>query len=465
MARIIWLSLILVFSCFAHASKSFTYYSNATITQCYKTHDAACNGLSGTVQPTCEGAINVSRTCEGAFVDVHQSCPNFDFYGNVSYTNSVRRTSFPVIYEQYHSCPDGQYFVLNGCDASCSPVNPCDAKKDQEVNTQVQCGTYTCSAGGVLKTIAPGISACTNGPGVFIPISPPNSIIKDNCRADSGVVSDGNQFVDNNTDGKSSATAYCDATYKYNGQYAEAPDTDSANADGKVLPGVVAPGDGGCPDGYASGQLNGANVCVKNDSGGTGDNGSGDGSGSGSGDGSGSGSGTGDGSGSGDNGAGDCDPATMTCDETGGTGSGQGGNGTGSASDNCDAAPSCSDSDAIECQTMTQVWKSNCALMRSASQADKDKVDDSRETSDDIYADAKDDLQSSLTGIFGDFSSGMNKSNSAQCISDTSFTVFGRSITIPFNRICPFFQVLHALVLIFAYMFAARIVWDAFKTD
>lgn len=414
----------------------------------------------------------------------------YDSGGNYREPTPYSNTVYDYASALTKTCPEGQEIVLSGsdsctvtCDVPPPPTNPCEDKKDQEFDTQYQCGYFNCPSGGIIKQVAPGTSACTTGGGVFVPTGGGGTIYSGGCVATMVIGDESHQFVNADAAG-GSVPVYCNGTFKYTGAEAPdgAPDTEGTggSASGSALPGVSAPGDdGGCPSGTVKGEVQGATVCVADSGSGSGDGGTGTGSGDGGTGGTG-GTGSGDG-GTGGTGTGGTGDGTGTGEGgTGGTGTGGTGGGGGSSgpcdgstqtcsavsSDKCDTLPECS-GDPIQCELLLQVWKSNCALMAPASSTDRSKVDAAIDASKDILDGAQEDSSNMLDNLFAGFqaSAFTNAGSTAACVPDQSVNILGHSYVLPFSDLCPFFTLFRSLLLIFSYLFATRIIFSAFGGD
>lgn len=104
-------------------------------------------------------------------------------------------------------------------------------------------------------------------------------------------------------------------------------------------------------------------------------------------------------------------------------------------------------------------------MMAGKTDADKDAVDDYNDKTAQIKSQAQAGFNSTMNQNFSDFSSGMNTTSNTQCPTDKSVSVLGRSFVIPFSNICPALQVFHALIIIFAYLYAARIIFSAVNSS
>lgn len=138
------------------------------------------------------------------------------------------------------------------------------------------------------------------------------------------------------------------------------------------------------------------------------------------------------------------------------------GNTSGSSSSNCETAPECG-GDPLQCASLEQIWRSGCdqiKAMSEISQEDADKMASAASAAKTEGESHQAAVDSQAEGFFSDFETKANAvSNSAQCISDASFSVMGKSLVVPFSQACPFFKFLRLLVLFSAYMLSARILF------
>lgn len=137
-------------------------------------------------------------------------------------------------------------------------------------------------------------------------------------------------------------------------------------------------------------------------------------------------------------------------------------NTSGSASANCETAPECG-GDPLQCASLEQIWRSGCEqtkAMSEISQEDADKMASAAAAAKTEGETHQAAVDSQAEGFFSDFESKANSvSSSAECISDASFSVMGKSLVVPFSQACPFFKFLRLLVLFSAYMLSARILF------
>lgn len=138
------------------------------------------------------------------------------------------------------------------------------------------------------------------------------------------------------------------------------------------------------------------------------------------------------------------------------------GNTSGSSSSNCEVAPECG-GDPLQCASLEQIWRSGCdqiKAMSEISQEDADKMASAASAAKTEAESHQAAVDSQAEGFFSDFETKANAvSSSAECISDASFSVMGKSLIVPFSQACPFFKFLRLLVLFSAYMLSARILF------
>lgn len=101
--------------------------------------------------------------------------------------------------------------------------------------------------------------------------------------------------------------------------------------------------------------------------------------------------------------------------------------------------------------------------MQPPTEGDKSDLDAAVKQSGDLLDEAAQDGDDSISSILSSFQSDTNVNAGNACLDDKSFSVYGHSFDIPFSRICPAFQVFRALVILFAYYFAAGIIFRAFN--
>lgn len=153
------------------------------------------------------------------------------------------------------------------------------------------------------------------------------------------------------------------------------------------------------------------------------------------------------------NGSGDCIPtATQPCSNTGG-----------SSTTACDATPVCT-GDGIQCAQVIQTWKSVCEVNRSLTYLDpaaKEAADNQALQAENQVAahQAQVDLQGQ--SLLQGFQASLNQSTSAQCIQDEHLQVLSASVTLPYNHLCEILGLIRTLLLLSAYVYAARIIFGA----
>lgn len=341
------------------------------------------------------------------------------------------------------------------------PVSECESKAGDETTMQQQCGIASCSQGWVKdpnNKIGCGPASSPSKPqGSVVP--PAGSVSINGCQA---------VFAGRKPNGKipvraagttGSFSIYCEDTYMFTGAESGAvdsppppktpPQEDAQQSDGGAGTGGLTQG-AGAPAGSTGAGPNG------------------DGSGT---------SGelgvpctptaTNPCTGSGINctptvgkpctstalGSGDCIPTpSQPCDGAGG-----------STTTDCAASPVCT-GDGIQCAQVIQTWKSVCEVNRALTEykpEDKAAAEAQATAEEAKLTDKQTQINAAGSALLTQFQQSINQGTMTQCIPDQALNVLHHSINIPYNKLCDFFKLLRAMVLIASYFYAARIIFGA----
>lgn len=126
----------------------------------------------------------------------------------------------------------------------------------------------------------------------------------------------------------------------------------------------------------------------------------------------------------------------------------------------CTNAPAC-DGDPILCAVYNQQWKNNCDAFRAPNENEKAQVmgaisdtNSQIEASENEYKNAVESIISG-SGLLNN-----QVPTTTQCIADKQVTIInGLSVNVPFSVLCPYFSLLRSMLILVAYLFAARIVY------
>lgn len=126
----------------------------------------------------------------------------------------------------------------------------------------------------------------------------------------------------------------------------------------------------------------------------------------------------------------------------------------------CVTAPAC-DGDPIQCAIYNAQWRNNCEATRAPNENEKAAVrgaiDDTNAQMDAIENEYKQSVDSIISG------SGLLNNpvpTTSSCIPDKQIVIVnGLSVTVPYSLLCPYFSLLRSMLILVAYLFAARIVY------
>lgn len=126
----------------------------------------------------------------------------------------------------------------------------------------------------------------------------------------------------------------------------------------------------------------------------------------------------------------------------------------------CVTAPAC-DGDPIQCAIYNAQWRNNCEATRSPNEnekaAVKGAIDDTNAQMDGLEADYKNSVDAIISG------SGLLNNpvpTTSSCIPDKQIVIVnGLSVTVPYSLLCPYFSLMRSMLILVAYLFAARIVY------
>ena len=495
----VFISLFL-FSTIAHSetmggTNSYKYYKTRyeTPARCSTDHQSMCSSMPSVfnASSSCGAETKTCGQYMGTTLSTRQ-CTGQTPYGSYTYQDMFE--SAGQFDESTVTCPAGESLVMNGCVATCE--NVCQQRKDTIESLSVQCGSFQCPSGS--KTVIYGGKiVCDKSPGSFSQSAVGASAIKDSCELQAQALPDSFDINDarglNSELGGQSQAGFCSVEYKYTGQKTTSPDTPTQEGGmGFNVSYLPRNPDGSCPTTHpTTGTFNGENICVadsappddgagacptgqtRNTSGvcapsnGTGGDGDGDAvcatgqvknasgvcvaAGSGEG-----GDSEGCPLGQVKNAAGVCGAPSV------GGSSGTCTNGTGGCSANttteCRTAPTCT-GDPINCAILLQSWKNACLLIASPTVEQQGDVTKSMTETDTALSGIKSTFQASLDSAMSTLPSSIP--TSAACISDSAFRVLSLTIPIPLSKLCPYFQTMRSMLLLVAYLFAARIIFGS----
>lgn len=502
--------LFFFFTSSSHALQEFRYYSYSG--QCQLDYQANCSTYIAQLNANQAPYIFSQTGCtlSGSYTPLVSYTKTY----TPVQTNPNNPPPSPVVINYSNQsagsglskvCQDYEKLELNGCTATCVP-DPC--KQLEALNGTftrlVTCGTATCQSPGVFSTSG-GSMGCTVGRALFLP-APQSSATNPANSCSGSLVSDfvpSEPKVKPTADGQSSAQAYCAAQYKYSGS-SGSPSSEEEGLVSLNYSGVTPTTENGqCPDNTTKGQLGENWVCVpdqptnntcptgkirdnagncvdpqnagtcptgqhrnadgaciadtpsNNNTGDTGGN-TGGSTGGGGGGGS-SGGNTGGSTGGGDSSTESHGSSTGSVGS--GSASGAGGKTGAYAPSGCTTAPSCT-GDPLQCAALESDWKRNCDNM-SISQSSADSANAIAKASNDELTSAVAETEDKISSFMGDFTADTASvsSSSGSCPPDLHISVMSGSITIPFSQGCDFFRFLHLLIIMTAYLLAARIVF------
>lgn len=495
-----FLILALICFCISSAFADTTYYYYRTIETpqfCNVDKGKVCaSGKPATFPADCESpSVSCDPNTEGNFLH-KTTCTNSD---GSTYPREI--SSFNKYTKQSKICKDGEKFVLDGCTASCV-VDPCKQLQGlQFTKSDVQCGTASCPSGSVFDGSASGMY-CKPSKGLISP-APAQSAV-DPATACAGTldnVAPSSFKIKSSAIGSSSATLYCTATYINSGSSSLVSPDETGLASISFMDVTETTEDGPCPPNttkgsYALGDGTTKWICVKDsgsepdptdpnpttcptgqhkdatgqcvpdttpppDSDGDGTPDSEDDSPNGGGGGSNCNAQTGLGcnnpnpdSDTDGDGIPDKDDSMTDSDGDGDADKGD------YYSDNCEKTPNCT-ADPVQCAILRNQWKANCEANRPMSQGEKDLVSSALSKQETENATASSEFSNKVNQIINDnalFST--STSTTVACIPDKQVPIFGSfSVTVKYSLLCPYFSLLRNMLILVAYMFAARIVY------
>lgn len=393
---------------------------------------------------------------------IQDSCYQYEIYTLVAYRANMQEGTgvwtqvsggdFAATKSTY-DCPTAtdptktQFHLDPETGPSCvSPdLTDCASRVGQKFQTLELCYRVTCVAGWVSQPNG-DVQCVGNYLQSSYPI--PSPITHQSCQAQF-VQEMPNQPLKANGQmgvGQTVIDGFCNVEYEFTGVQgnssdvpAGTPPSSPVNVTGQ--PAGTGTGTNGTGTGSTGTNGTGTNGTGTNGTGTTGTNGTGTGS-TGT-------NGTGDGSGN-------CTPEQAKQGLCGGNGY--------TGSDECDTPPACS-GDTLTCGIILQNWRDICGLVK-VSEAQRTAAKAAVTSGNSDYDTKRQAKEAEVLGFFNDFKTSLSGSSSSaqvgSCPSDFSFSLMGKSISIPFSRTCDFFRFLRTIVLIFSYLAAARIVYSAF---
>lgn len=131
-----------------------------------------------------------------------------------------------------------------------------------------------------------------------------------------------------------------------------------------------------------------------------------------------------------------------------------------SLASDCQTAPEC-DGDPIQCAMYHHQWKSNCEAIRAPDENEKAQIRGAIEDTNSQIDGRENEYKDSINAIIAD--SGLLNNpvpTTAQCIPDKTINIMGGvSVTVPYSLLCPYFSLLRSMLIMVAYLFAARIIY------
>ena len=374
------------------------------------------------------------------------------------------------------TCNTGQFVKWNGENAPPECVNTepvdCSSKAGHSVNITQQCGTVACAIGQTWLVGSDGKSSCSSGSKSGWPTATPHPspISKDGCEAvfDHTV---GISILKADA-GKQSVPAYCNDQYQYTGQAANSSDGQpNQGANAGLTADTNDPTDGGCPAGTFHGTGPLGESCY-----GTPSDGANSGSPNGTGNSGGVPNGTGNSGGTGNDPNGTANSGspngTSNSGGSGGSGAAHGSANSGSNSGctdctadtagDCESPPPCS-GDAIQCAILVQSWKNTCYMTHGPDSGKQGDADEAAASGAKDYTEQQKGFSDGVKSIMDNFfSSADGNQYQGSCPGDIDIPyVNGQQIVIAVSRWCPAMQIIRMLLLAFAYLSAARIIFNA----
>ena len=495
--------LILALICFgvssAFAATESVYYSSNSTQFCSTEPSSICaKNNSSTANYT--SVYNGSSSISNDFLTCSYTLTQFNYNGPGLNEVSTQSNTAGIVLRK--TCNDNEKFELNGCEAKCV-VDPCKQLQGQTFSKQVTCGTASCPTNSVFALDGSSIY-CSPVPGSKPSLTPAQSAV-DSSTACQGTLTSSplSGFkIKTSAAGSSSATLYCTASYINSGSSSLVSPDETGLASLSFMDVTETTEDGPCPPNttkgsYALGDGSTKWICVK-DSGSQPDptdpppincavgthydattdkcvadttppkDSDGDGTPDSEDD-------TPNGGGGGSN----CNAQTgLGCNnpnpdsDTDGDGipdkedSLTDSDGDGDAdkgdyyADNCEKTPNCT-ADPVQCAILRNQWKANCEANRPMSQGEKDLVSSALSKQEAENATASSEFSNKVNQIINDnalFST--STSTTVACIPDKQIHIVGNaSITVKYSLLCPYFSLLRNMLILVAYMFAARIVY------
>lgn len=152
-------------------------------------------------------------------------------------------------------------------------------------------------------------------------------------------------------------------------------------------------------------------------------------------------------------------PNSQTCKSTG---NGAGGTGGGGFEGSCESGFICT-GDGVQCAIARKIHQDRCDDLN-----DLEKFEPAAEEGRRILMGEEDPEVKSWMNKEDDHKRTINLANevketgdyqfSAQCISDVQFSIGGHSISVPFSKLCPYFEMIGYILLAASYLYALRIV-------